>query len=213
MSTALLRLAHPLARYREELQHARFPGIVLPDAVSSSLRRSLRVRLRRYRWHEFDWPTLGHYAYVEAVLDTALWSELRALAEYMTGRSLRIARSRCMRLRHRDYALKRADEDDQLRRDCLVELHADISSRATGEADVIFEHGERSGAFVVPQLPGLVSVVVRDPSVRRYDRYLTHRTGRALVHRLRLTLLCDDPKGLSAKGPVRRRSGGLGDQR
>jgi hypothetical protein len=40
--------------------------------------------------------------------------------------------------------------------------------------------------FVVPQLPGLVAVIDRRPTVTRYEKRLTSRVGRSKVHRVRI---------------------------
>lgn len=186
--SALLQLPHPATWYRQTLRQASFPGFLIANAVSSNVRLMLRRRLAGISWKQFDWPTLGHYAYVDAVLDPTLWRDLRNVAESVVTRKLRVTRSRCMRLAHHDYTLKQADDYEPWRNRRLIELQLDISTGTSGEAEVLFEDETRRRVFVVPQVPGCLSLVVRAPRVRRYDRYLTHRVGRAVVYRIRLTL-------------------------
>lgn len=117
-----------------------------------------------------------------ATLDDPLPARLAALAGEIAGAALVPMGVRWMRLGHGDYQLTKGDARARPPEPHL-ELIADLSAAATGEAEIFYSDGR-----VLPQLPGSVAVVERDATLLRWQRYLTLRVGAAAVYRLRLTL-------------------------
>lgn len=118
-----------------------------------------------------------------ATLDDPLVARLGALAGDVLGAALRPIDVRWMCLRHGDYQLTKGDARERPA-EPHVELIADLSAAATGEAEIFYSDGR-----VVAQRPGAVVIVERDATSLRWQRYLTLRVGDAAVYRLRLTLL------------------------
>ena len=101
------------------------------------------------------------------------------------GRPVRVVAHRWVWMARGDYAL--TVDDAWASRLAPEGVHAiiDLSLTATGEAEVVFTHRGQA-FFTMPQRPGEVALVERGPTVRRYDRYLTHRVGEAIVSRLEI---------------------------
>ncbi len=88
---------------------------------------------------------------------------------------------RLYRLRWRSYSL--FFDDAQSRIENGVELTLDLSGAMAGPPAVY--QSDATGRVEVPQAPGIVAVVERNPATFRYDRYLPAEVGRAAVLRLR----------------------------
>ncbi len=130
---------------------------------------------RRARWTRFQIAHRGRYTFAELPRDPAL----HRFAEELCGLRLSTdAHPRLFRLTRGDYSLQADDAETRIERG--VELTLDLSSRATGEGDIVY------GELVVPQLPGLLAAVVRTPQTFRYERYLPHSVGRTVIYRLRV---------------------------
>ncbi len=154
------------------------------DVVAADERAALRAALDAAGWTR-SWIADRHRletASLAGPLADALVARLAALAGAAAGATLRPRAVRWLRLRHGDYQLTKCDA---LERPSAphVELIADLSAAATGEAEIFYSDGR-----VVPQLPGSVAIIERDATMLRWQRYLTARVGDAAVHRLRLTL-------------------------
>ncbi|HEX9104474.1 MAG TPA: hypothetical protein VF997_19820, partial [Polyangia bacterium] len=117
-----------------------------------------------------------------AALADPVVARLTALAGRVVGAELRALGVRWLRLRHGDYQLTKADALERPA-GAHVEVIADLSAAATGEAEIFYSDGR-----IVAQRPGAVSVVERDASLLRWQRYLTLRVGDAAVYRLVVTL-------------------------
>jgi hypothetical protein len=163
------------------------------DVFDADERARLRAALDAAGWrrssiadrHELELTTLD---------DPAI-ERLAALAATAMRMPLAIADVRWLRLRHGDYQLTKSDALERPRAP-HVEVIADLSAAATGEAEIFYSDGS-----VVPQLPGAVAVVERDATLLRWQRHLTLRVGDALVYRARLMLAFT---GAGAARPRRR---------
>jgi hypothetical protein len=146
----------------------------------------LRAQVDAARFTVFDQPDRGRYEVNRDLAIPGLFDELRAIGEHVTGRSLRCADARWIRMRHRDYQLIKDDAEDRPIRAAHVEITFDLSLQITGAAEIVYTDGHES--WVVPQVPSAVSVVAREPWLFRYQRYLNVELANAVVHRLRLSL-------------------------
>jgi hypothetical protein len=159
------------------------------DIVSADERAVLRGQLEAAGWTRRDVADRLHLEVARAAADDALFTRLAALARLSDPAvpMLRLDSFEWLRLRHGDYQLLKADAH-QRPPGAHVELLADLSAAASGEAEVVYTDGG-ANVFYVPQLPGSVAVVQRPPGLLRYQRYLSLRVAAAEVHRLRLTLV------------------------
>lgn len=168
-----------------------FPLAVLADAIGPDERASLRNRLAEHPGQQvFSVADRGHYRLWPGYREPALCARLSELAAHIVGAPLAPHEQRWACFGHRDYALVR---DDDQRRPALaawVEVILDLSTAATGAAEVVYSGPD--GAVALPQIPGLLAVVGRSGETRRYERYLSHQVGRARVHRLTLVLRPSD---------------------
>lgn len=128
----------------------------------------------RPRFRKLDVPDRGRYDFA----DLRPFQELHEFAQALTGARLKHRSTRLVRLRWRSYSL--FFDDAKTRIENGVELTLDLSRAAVGPA-AIYEPGR----IEVPQAPGIVAVVERNPSMFRYDRYLPAQVGNASVLRLR----------------------------
>ena len=129
------------------------------------------------RWRKLDLANRGKYEFAELRPS----KELQRFAETLAGTRLSPAWSRIYRFRHRGYALFFDDAHSRLASG--IELTLDLSPEMAGPPAVY--QSSPSARLEVPQLPGVVAIVQRTPSMYRYDRYLPAEVGRAVVIRLR----------------------------
>jgi len=141
------------------------------------LPRTCEPKLPRVRWRKLELATRGRYDFAEI----GSVAELHRFAEVLTGQPLKPVWTRLYRFRHRGYAL--FFDDAQSRVATGVELTLDLS-RAIAGPSAVYQSGP-SERIEVPQLPGVVAIVLRTPGMFRYDRYLPAAVGRATVVRLR----------------------------
>ncbi|MDB4954015.1 MAG: hypothetical protein JWO36_1584 [Myxococcales bacterium] len=160
--------------------------LVVADAIAEERAAALREQIDAAGFAPFYEPDRARCEINCEHSEPALFDELRGLAERICERPLRVARARWLRLRHRDYALLKADARDRIE-ETHVEVMLDLSARATEQADVIYTDGRES--WVVAQRPRSVVVVEREPWLFRYERYLNVQVQAATVYRLRLALL------------------------
>ncbi len=163
------------------------------ELCSAAAMAEVRALAARARFVRFDLAHRGAYEVSEERVPDRAARELVEIAAAAAGRPVSIARHAYVRLRAGDYSLV-ADDEALLAASSAapdagppLDLTLDLSDVATGEAEVVFTHRGRA-FFTVAQRPGEVGLVERLPSVRRYDRYLTHRVGASVVLRLRLWL-------------------------
>jgi len=142
------------------------PGACDPQAVP------------RVRWRRLDLANRGRYEFAELRPPR----ELHRFAEALTGASLKPAWSRLYRFRHRGYALFFDDAHSRL--ESGVELTLDLSPEMAGPPAIY--QSSPTDRLEVPQVPGLVAIVQRNPAMYRYDRYFPAEVGRAAVLRLRV---------------------------
>ena len=140
--------------------------LVLPGACEPTKQRA--------RFRKFDVPDRGKYDFC----DCPPFQELQRFAEALTGASLKHRWTRLQRFRWRSYSL--FFDDAQTRIENGIEITLDLSQAAVAPAAVY-----EPGRIEVPQAPGIVAVVERNPAMFRYDRYLPAEVGRAAVLRLR----------------------------
>ncbi len=150
-----------------------------------------RAAAEAARFEPFDLAHRGRYAFSDARVPEPVVTELVALGALCTGRRLGLRQHRWVRMVRGDYALEADDAAwvPTVSSDTSppLDVTLDVSTRETGEAEVVFTRGG-AAFFTVAQRPGEVGLVERSPGVARYERYLTHRVGDAQVVRLRLWL-------------------------
>jgi hypothetical protein len=152
-----------------------------PDVIDADERARVRAALDAAGWQPRD--LADRYRLATSTLDDPLIERLVELAASVAGTPLVRHGHEWMRLGHGDYQLMKGDGLERPS-EPHVELIADLSAAATGEAEIFYSDGR-----VVPQLPGAVAVLKRDATLVRWQRRLSLRVGDALVYRLRLTLL------------------------
>ncbi len=160
----------------EIIQALRPLGALIPGAIDSEQAAALR---KHRAWKIFDLAHRGHYAFADLPRAPALH---RFAEEFCQLPLSPDARPRLFRLERGDYSLVYDDAQRRLERG--VELILDLSARATGEGEIVYTGSDE---LVIPQLPGLLSAVVRAPATFRYERYLPHSLGRAVIYRMRVT--------------------------
>ncbi|CAN5918070.1 hypothetical protein BH11MYX3_BH11MYX3_09470 [soil metagenome] len=182
------------AQFRDgRCHHVVVAGFLTPEAATD-----LRAQIDAAPFTTFDIPDRGHYEHNRELALPALFDELRAVAEQVTERSLRIEHARWLRLRHRDYQLIKDDATDRPVPGAHVELILDVSTLTSGQAELVYTDGHES--WVVPQVAGAISIVEREPWLFRYARYLNLGIGDAVIHRLRLSLSPVGPPAPAATG-------------
>jgi hypothetical protein len=184
-----------LAPYREAFAQMAIGAIVVRDALSDAAAGEVRDRLRKLSFTPYRMLHRGHFAFVRDLEEPELCRRAVAIAELIAECKLSILRSRCLRLVRGDYVLSAEDDAAQALAPRLFDERAraldviiDLSEGSSGEAQVVYAHrGEHF--FAAPQLARSLTVVERRATVTRYHRYLNHRIGERVVHRLCLTLV------------------------
>jgi hypothetical protein len=169
------------ARFRDGRCH----HVVIPELVGEELAAAMRAQLDDIGFEAFCEPDRGRYEINRDLAVPELFEELRELVEHIVERPVQVGPAHWLRLRHRDYALLKADAKSRAS-GRHVEVTLDVSARATGQAEIVYTDGVASWA--VAQQPGSVAIVERDAWLYRYDRYLDHRVAGAVIYRLRLAL-------------------------
>lgn len=173
--------------YRRALAQMAIGAVVIEGAYGRQTADGIRAELDEAGFSPFRLRHLGCYERRDTVPSAALVAELHELAEYVTATSLAVTDSACLRLRQGDYVLGQAGEPT-FGEQRGYELTLDVSASSSGEAQVVYaRRGEHF--FAAPQLAASVALVERRPSITRYDRYLNHRIGDRVVHRIRLALV------------------------
>jgi hypothetical protein len=172
---------------RATLRSASARGVV-PEAVLAEARRAAEEA----GFEAFDLAHRGLFERSEHPLPPLVERSLVEIASLVAGRPLVIARHELMRFRAGGYSLRAEDHLWVGPRlgvgDPPLDVSLDLSTVATGEAEVVFTHAGVA-YFTVPQRPGELGVAERGPSTGRFDRYLTHRVGSAVIVRLRALLV------------------------
>lgn len=172
--------------FRAQFAEGRCHHVVVGGFLDDEGAAALRTQVDAAPFAPYDQPDRGRYEHTRALELPALFDELRAIAEQLVERPLEVAHARWLRLRHRDYQLIKDDARDRPVAPAHLELTLDFSAITTGQAEVIYTDGLES--WVVPQLPGAIAIVLREPWLFRYARYLPAAVGDAVVHRLCLSL-------------------------
>lgn len=163
-------------------------SVTFEGACSEPRIRAARTAILERDLDLFDLAHRGRYAFCDATPDEEVLANVLEIASACAGHNLRLSAHRVYCLRRGDYSLI---HDDLTLVESLapgsLDVSLDLSETATGEAEVVFTHRGQA-FFTVPQRPGQLGIVERGPTVARYDRYLTHRVGDAVVVRLRLIL-------------------------
>ena len=170
------------AHYSSARCHHATLGGFLDDAASASLRQ----RVNAAGFTLYDQPDRGRYEHNHDLAMPALFADVRAVAEQLVLHPLRLDHARWLRHHHRDYQLLKDDARDRPVAATHLEVTLDFSAVATGQAELVYTDGHET--WVVPQIPGSLSVVERAPWLFRYARYLNREVQDAVVHRLRLLL-------------------------
>jgi hypothetical protein len=174
--------------YRALLRGATLPHLMVPGAISSDVAAALREQLDAAGCETFAIADRGHYRCNGSLRVEALWAGLADFAGRIAGAALEVRDARWLRFARGDYALVK---DDSRRRPGgdHVELTLDLSTAATGEAELVYAGWPGGAAVMVPQLPSMLVLVERTAAITRYDRPVTLRAGGAEVIRLRLSLV------------------------
>jgi hypothetical protein len=172
---------------RGRFRDGRCHHVVLPELVAEDRAAPMRAYVDEAGFAPFYEPDRGRYEINGDLAVPELFEELRELAEQIVEHPLQIGPARWVRLRHRDYALLKGDAKTRASEDKHLEVTLDFSSRATGQAEIVYTDGVEPWAVV--QQPGSVAIVERDPWMYRYERYLDHRVADGVIYRLRLALL------------------------
>jgi hypothetical protein len=177
-----------LGPYRQAFSQMAIGAVVVEGAIDRSRVETIRQRLDAAGFSPFRLRHLGRYDCAHEIEEPRLFDELHRIAEYVTDASLVVTDHSALRLRQGDYLLSAAGEPSWPAPSRGYELTLDVSAGSSGEAQVVYaRRGENF--FVAPQLSGSITIVARGPDIDRYDRYLSHRVGDHIVHRLRLALV------------------------
>jgi len=171
---------------RPQFAEGRCHHVVAAGFLAEPAAALLRAQVSAAGLTLHDEPDRGHYELNRELAIPSLFEDLRAIAEELVQRPLRLERACWLRLRHRDYQLIKDDARDRPIADTHLELTLDHSALATGQAELVYTDGQES--WVVPQVPGAIAIVEREPWLFRYARYLNVGVGDAVVDRLRLSL-------------------------
>ena len=165
------------------------PSLFLPDAIDKELAEALREGAGE---HLVDFWIADRGRWSHAALDGGhpLFAPLIELASKVSDRPLHAASARLLRFTHRDYALFRGDEGPTFLEGAtsFVELTADLSARSIGQCDLTYDDGG-ARRIQLPQAALSLSLVERDATLLRAERYVTHQARDAAVVRLRLSLV------------------------
>lgn len=148
---------------------AALPAVVVPEAIGTGLAEELRARFDRLGWTRYALVDRGSYDVVRALDEPELFDVLAGIAGEVTGRELRVAEARALRLSPGDYLLTRHDRVHEGR---PVEAVLDLSAAAVPRADVHYRHRGQV-FFAVAATPGLLSLVERGPTVMSNHAYVT----------------------------------------
>ena len=172
--------------FRAQFADGRCHHVVVAGFLDEPAAAPLRAQVSAAGLARYDEPDRGHYEHNRELAIPPLFDDLRAIAEELVQRPLHLDHACWLRLRHRDYQLIKDDARDRPIADTHLELTLDHSALATGQAELVYTDGQES--WVVPQVPGAIAIVEREPWLYRYARYLNLGVGDAVVDRLRLSL-------------------------
>lgn len=171
---------------RAQFAESRCHHVVLAGFLAEPAAAALREQVNGAAFASYDEPDRGRYEHNHELAIPSLFDDLRAVAEELVLCPLRLDHARWLRFRHRDYQLIKDDARDRPVATPHLEITLDFSALATGQAELVYTDGNES--WVVPQVPGALSIVEREPWLFRYARYLGASVQDVAVHRLRLLL-------------------------
>lgn len=163
-------LANAAIALRELRASSPIPSVLLPGAIDDADADALRTRLAAAGTTPFAIADRGRYAVNTTLRDDALWAALVGFAANVVDAPVHVVGARWLRFGRGDYALVK---DDARTRPPLphLELGLDFSTRASAVAEIVYTDGEAT--LTIPQVPGLLTLVDRGPSVYRHERPLT----------------------------------------
>jgi hypothetical protein len=173
--------------YREAFAHMPVGAVTIARALPADVVAALRERIERRPFAEERRADRGRYMHCDDLDEPELLRAVARAASFLVDGRAEVVRARCLRLTHRDYAL-RADDDAIEGEGRRAEATLDISAASSAEAQVVYAH-KGHHFFAVPQLAGGFSLVARQPGVTRYDRYLGQAMKGRVVHRVRVMLV------------------------
>ena len=159
-------------------------AVLLPGAMLAEAREALRESAAGAPITVMAIADRGSYRQV-SMPDSPFLEILAEYASAIAGETLVVRGAALRRLARGDYSLTK--DDTHPLAGLRAELLVDLSSAATGEAEVTWtDGGSRTVALL--QSPGSVALVERAPGIHRHERYLTARVGERVVERLYLSL-------------------------
>lgn len=171
---------------RAAFAEGRCHHVVVAGFLAEPAAALLREQVTAAGFVPYDEPDRGRYTHNRELAIPSLFDDLRALSEQLVQRPLRLDHACWLRLQHRDYQLIKDDARDRPVVATHLEVTLDFSALATDQAELVYTDGHES--WIVPQVPGALSIVEREPWLFRYARYLNGGVGDMAVHRLRLLL-------------------------
>ncbi len=171
---------------RAQFADGRCHHVVMGGFLDEAAAAALREQVNASTFTAYHQPDRGHYEHNHELVMPALFDDLRAIAEQLAQGPLRIDQARWLRMKHRSYQLIKDDARDRPVVSPHLELTLDFSAVATGQGELVYTDGNET--WVVPQVPGAISIVERELWLYRYASYLNLEVEGAVVHRLRLLL-------------------------
>jgi hypothetical protein len=155
-------------------------AVVVPDVVGAAWAAELRARLEARGYARYALVDRGSYGVVTGPDEPALYARLIDVAARATGRALRFAEARALRLGAGDYLLA---HHDRVHDDTPVEVTLDLSPVSVPGAEL---HYRQRGKvyFRFAGTPGAAAVVERGPTVTCNHTYVSQRDAAAVVIRL-----------------------------
>ncbi len=177
------------AELRAQFRARRCRHVLLGGFIADTA--PLRAQVDAAGWTVFDEPDRGRYEVNRTLVVDDVFAGMRATAEAIVERPLRIERAVWLRFGHRDYQLTKDDARERPLVARHIELVFDFSAQMLGKGELIYTDGRES--WFVPQCPRVIAIVEREPWLYRHARYLDHTIGDAQVYRLRLSLVDHEP--------------------
>jgi hypothetical protein len=147
----------------------------------------LRAQVDAAGWTPYDEPDRGRYECNRTLVIDDVFDGMRTTAEAIVERPLHVERAVWLRFSHRSYQLTKDDARERPLAARHIELIYDFSPAMLGTGEVIYTDGRE--IWLVPQVPGVIALIEREPWLYRHARYFDHTVGDAVVYRLRLTLV------------------------
>lgn len=151
------------------------PAVIVPAAVGVALAAELRARAPAFT--RYTLVDRGSYDFIDEPPFPDVLDVLAGIATEVTGRALRVASARLLRLNPGDYLLVR---HDRVHDDRPVELVLDVSAAPVADAEVHWRHRGQV-YFTMPSSPCALALVERGPTVLANHTYLSKRGTNSVV--------------------------------